>query len=531
MFLLVGTITVLTLSEFQVGQLDDRLSAANDRFVRKPPPVRQSQQSELPSATEPPPSSSGTATTNSAPSPGSTPGSEGTQGGGGSSDLSSLFSAGQSVKTIAAQIVNGTVTKAAILEESAAQPLPASVQRILEELPAGGRDKKYTRDLGELGTYRLIAKSRSDGEILVTGLPMDEVLAARYQLIGIELVVGLAALLILTFAGAAVIRVALAPLTRVATTAQRVSSIPLHEGEVGPLARVPAADTDPRSEAGQVGAAFNRMLDHVASALAARQASETRLRQFVADASHELRTPLAAIRGYTELTRRHRLTTPLPVGDALDRVEAAASRMTTLVEDLLLLARLDAKRPLERQQVDLSAIVIEATTDAHVAGPGHRWLLDLPEDSISTVGDRTRLHQVFANLLANARTHTPPGTTVTVSMATIGDQAAIRVMDNGQGISPELVPRLFERFARGDSSRSRSTGSTGLGLAIVDAVTTAHGGRVEVTSVPGCTAFVVWLPLIGEAPGNPGLERRGSGRGPCGAGPCRPGSGAVPPAR
>ncbi|MBT8226162.1 MAG: HAMP domain-containing protein [Dactylosporangium sp.] len=466
MFLLVGAVTVVMLHDFQVQQLDDQLSSANQRFREKPPEGRLPD----PMARPGPPTSEEDPT-----------------------DLGRLFSAVQAPNTLAAQIIDGGVTDAAILEGTGPRRLPTSLETVLVQLPADGR--MYTRDLDDLGTYRLVANRLRSGEILVTGLPMAGVEAARYRLIGVTTTVGIAALLIAILAVAGMIRVALAPLTRVAATARRVSTLPLHEGEVGPLARVPKADTDPRSEAGQVGAAFNRMLGHIGSALAARQASETRLRQFVADASHELRTPLAAIRGYAELAHRHRRSTPPPVGDALDRVEAAACRMTTLVEDLLLLARLDAKRPLASEPVDLSAMVIEAVTDAHVAGPGHRWLLDLPEESVGTAGDPARLHQVLANLLANARTHTPSGTTVTVSLAAGADGVALRVMDDGPGIPPHLIPRLFERFARGDFSRSRTTGSTGLGLAIVDAVVRAHGGSVDVTSVPGKTVFVVWLPL------------------------------------
>jgi len=268
-----------------------------------------------------------------------------------------------------------------------------------------------------------------------------------------------------------------------------VAELPLHAGDGALAERVPAVYTDPRTEVGQVGAALNRLLGHVDSALAARQASETRLRQFVADASHELRTPLAAIRGYAELGRRD----DADADGVLERVESQAKRMTTLVEDLLLLARIDAGRPLERGPVDLSALVVEGVGDAHVAGPEHRWRLDLPDEPVVVVGDGARLHQVLANLLANARTHTPPGTEVTVGLR---PQGQLTVTDNGPGIPADLQPHIFQRFARGDSSRSRTAGSTGLGLSIVDAVVAAHGGTVTVTSVPGRTTFTVTLPLF-----------------------------------
>ncbi|MDZ4269026.1 MAG: HAMP domain-containing sensor histidine kinase, partial [Mycobacterium sp.] len=245
---------------------------------------------------------------------------------------------------------------------------------------------------------------------------------------------------------------------------------------------------------GQLSAALNRMLDRIAAALSARHASETRVRQFVADASHELRTPLAAIRGYTELAQRKQRELPDDVAHAMNRVESETERMTQLVEDLLLLARLDAGRPLQQEAVDLTRLVVDAVSDAHIAGPDHVWELDLPDEPVMVAGDEARLHQVLANLLANARTHTPPGTSVTTSLA-VGDSAEVvlTVLDDGPGIPAWLQPDVFERFARGDSSRSRRGGSTGLGLAIVDAVVRAHGGTIEVQSVPGRTQFVVRL--------------------------------------
>jgi two-component system, OmpR family, sensor kinase len=507
-FVFVGTTTVFTLNHYMVKQLDDRLDKAGQRFMGHPPagPGNQNNRTgQVP-------------TTQSCESTGSNQNSPGPQV---AQDPLGLFKAIQEPGTIAAETVNGKIVcTAKMLTGEGAADVPTSLNAILAALPADGKPR--TRDLGSLGSYRLVANptgheganpngygeangggtttgTGTSSTVLITGLPLTAVDTARKTLIGIELAVGLIAMVIATFGGAAIIRVALAPLTRVASTARRVSEQTLHEGEVEPLDRVPDEDTDPRSEVGQVGAALNRMLGHIGSALAARQASETQLRQFVADASHELRTPLAAIRGYTELTQRHRMATPPPVTDALDRVDAAARRMTALVEDLLLLARLDAKRPLAAEPVDLTAMVIEAVTDAHVAGPEHRWRLDLPEESVSVIGDTARLHQVLANLLANARTHTPTGTTVTVGLVVTSGHVAMRVTDDGPGIPPQLLPRLFERFARGDSSRSRKAGSTGLGLAIVDAVVAAHGGSVDVSSVPGETAFIVWLPFDGNS--------------------------------
>lgn len=286
-----------------------------------------------------------------------------------------------------------------------------------------------------------------------------------------------------------------------AAIATRVSELRLDRGVVDLEQRVPEQDTDLRTEVGQVGAALNRMLDHVSNALEARHASETRVRQFVADASHELRTPLAAIRGYAELSRRTRSTVPQEVAHVLRRVESEAQRMTTLVEDLLLLARLDAGRPLIQEPVDLTMLVVDAVSDAHAAGPRHGWELDLPDEPVTVFGDGARLHQVLANLLSNARTHTPEGTTVTVGVSADPAGALLTVCDAGPGIPPELLPHIFERFARGDSSRSRAAGSTGLGLSIVHAVVTAHCGTVSVDSSPGSTTFTVRLPPAADASG------------------------------
>lgn len=241
------------------------------------------------------------------------------------------------------------------------------------------------------------------------------------------------------------------------------------------------------------------MLGHVGSALDARQRSETRVRRFVPDASHELRTPLASIRGYAELTRRGREDPGPDTRHALGRIESEAQRMTGMVEDLLLLARLDAGRPLSYESTDLSPLVVDAVSDARAADrtePARHWRLDLPDAPATVHADPTRIHQVMVNLLANARTHTPPGTTVTARVLTAPTDpwVTLEVQDNGPGIPPDLLPHIFERFTRGDASRSRHAGSTGLGLAIVQAVVTAHGGAVEVRSVPGGTVFAVRLP-------------------------------------
>ncbi len=368
---------------------------------------------------------------------------------------------------------------------------------MLATIPADGRPRTYY--LEGYGNYRLKAALRGPTkDLVITGLPTREIEQTQVGVAVILAVVTIGALIVAGFAGIVIIRRMLRPLRRVAATAGRVAELPLDRGEVALAERLPEEFTDPRTEVGQVGAALNRMLGNVEAALAARHASETQVRQFVADASHELRTPLAAIRGYAELTRRSRQQVPDEVAHVLNRVESEAKRMTLLVEDMLLLARLDAGRPLENEPVDLAMLAVDTVSDAHAAGPQHVWRLDLPPEGVEVLGDRARLHQVVANLLANARTHTPPGTEVTVSVGVRNGLAAIMVADAGPGIPPDLLPHIFERFARGDSSRSRAAGSTGLGLAIVHAVVTAHGGRIDVRSRPGRTEFLVSMPLVAD---------------------------------
>jgi two-component system OmpR family sensor kinase len=352
-----------------------------------------------------------------------------------------------------------------------------------------------------LGDYRVAAASLTNGDSVIIGLPLKDVDATVSQLTFVIVLVSLSGLIFAFLIASFIVRLAMRPLERVAGTAQEVAEMPLDRGDVALSVRVPDADTDPHTEVGKVGAALNRMLGHVASALTARQASEQKVRQFVADASHELRTPLASIRGYAELTRRSPHELPTDVTRSLGRIESEATRMTSLVEDLLLLARLDEGRELDRDPVDLSMLLVNAVSDAHAAGPDHKWSILLPEEPVEVLGDRARLHQVVVNLLANARVHTPEGTQVTaaLSLDDEDDRAIVTVTDNGPGIPEELKATLFERFARGDSSRNRATGSTGLGLAIVYAVVEAHGGDVTVQSEPGETVFTVSLPAQGQA--------------------------------
>lgn len=345
------------------------------------------------------------------------------------------------------------------------------------------------------GEYRFAASFAPGGSILV-GVPTSQLKRdVALFLVPIAVVV-VAAIVIGGLLAAFILRRALRPLRRVATVATDVASMHLESGDVTLAERVPEKDTNPHTEVGQVGIALNNLLDSVGTALAVRQASEAKVRTFVADASHELRTPLAAIRGYAELTRRFGGELSDVVLHNIGRIESESQRMTSLVEDLLLLARLDAQRELDTGEVDLSRLLVDVVSDAHAAGRDHEWDLDLPDEPVLVRGDDARLHQVFANLLTNARVHTPGGTRVSVELrAPAGDSVTVLVHDTGPGIPEALQPTLFERFVRGDSSRNRNTGSTGLGLSIVNAVVQAHHGSVALESRQGSTTFTVRLPV------------------------------------
>lgn len=369
-----------------------------------------------------------------------------------------------------------------------------SIPQVQALLEAGLTSRPTTVDLGEdLGRYRVVGVATPDGARVVTGLPMHPLEDSVRQMRLITAGLGLLGFLLVGIGTALLVGRALRPLDRVAATATRVATLPLSSGEVDLAERVPSRDTDRRTEVGQVGAALNDLLDHVDVSLRHRQESETQLRRFVADASHELRTPLASIRGYTELSLRDGQL-PGDVRTSLERVESESARMATLVEDLLLLARLDAGRDLAREPVDLTRLLLEATSDARVVGPDHRWRLDLPEEAVEVVGDQARLTQVLVNVLANARLHTPPGTTVTGALRAEDGEAVVTICDDGPGIDPALLPTVFQRFSRGDAARARTQWSTGLGLSIVQAVVTAHRGTVDLESRPGRTCLTLRLP-------------------------------------
>ncbi|MCM2417318.1 HAMP domain-containing sensor histidine kinase [Streptomyces sp. RKAG293] len=414
----------------------------------------------------------------------------------------------QSPGTFGARLLAGVVTDAAVVRSGTdtTVELTAADKAELAAVPVDGG--AHDIGLSALHGYRVRAVAGDDQDVLVTGLPLRGVEEAVRRLELVEAAVFGGALVVTGVAGALWVRWSLRPLRRVAATATAVTRLPLDSGEVALPLRVP--DADPRSEAGQVATAFNLMLGHVGDALSKRHTSEERLRRFAADASHELRTPVASVRGHAELALRHPGPVPAEVRRSLERVAAESARMGEMVDDLLLLARLDAGRPLERRPVDLTRLVLDAVDDARAAGPGHRWVLDLPAEPVTVPGDAHRLQQVVANLLANARIHTPDGTEVAVRLRTVpaGDGTVeVRVADNGPGVPEAVRATLFERFARADRRRPGAGSGAGLGLAIVAAVVEAHDGTVTARSLPGRCEFTVRLPL-GEGAGGAqeGLE-------------------------
>lgn len=405
---------------------------------------------------------------------------------------------GQSAGTLGAIISGGAVRYAGYLDTSGElQPMTVRQVATLLTVSLGGEPESINLG-GELGSYRVVAVEAGDGAMIV-GLPLADLEFTLGQLVAVLSAIALGVLLVAGGASYAIVRLALRPLDRVAQTATDVSELPLDRGEVALAVRVPDDDADPNTEVGRVGASINRMLGHVAAALSARQASENKVRTFVSDASHELRTPLASIRGYAELTRRSGEELPEDATYALGRIESEAVRMTAIVEDLLLLARLDEGRALAKDPVELGALVAAAVHDAQASSPEHDWQLELPGRDVIVTGDSQRLFQTVANLLGNARVHTPDGTRVVASLSADGTSAQISVTDNGPGIDPAVLGSVFERFVRGDVSRQRSSGGTGLGLAIVAGVVDAHDGAVAVESSPGHTRFTVRLPLATDA--------------------------------
>ncbi len=447
---------------------------------------------------------------------------DGRRGGGGGNDaIRSWTSAGATLVVVSA---DGTARGLSI---GSSTPTQYSAQDAAElaSVPTGPDAGPVTINLeAPLGSSRAVAVQGFDASTnapvtVVAVIPLSRASEVAGRLFLVELVAVVLALLFVGVIGSWFVRRSLRPLDEVAETASEVARLPLEHGDVAIPARV--KDPVPTTEVGQVGLAVNAMLDHVETSLQARKDTEDRLRRFVSDAGHELRTPLAAVRGYSELMRRGAGADPAAARAAAERIEAAASRMGLLVEDLLLLASLDEERPLSRDSLDLRRLVDDAVAEAATAGPDHQWAVDGSDDGVAIVGDGVRLHQAIANLLANARAHTPAGTTVTTTVQRDERTAIVVVHDDGPGFPPDLLPRVTERFARGDASRSRATGGSGLGLAIVKAVVEAHGGSLDVTnSTDGGGLVRVRLPLAASSTlssGSAGSEPEaaaGSGRDP-----------------
>jgi two-component system OmpR family sensor kinase len=410
----------------------------------------------------------------------------------GTVDAAAVLAAGPRQPGVALVVrsADGEVSGAYAAADGAIRVL--SDEQIVGMSASGSSPDVQTVEVPGLGEYRMTAY-QAGSFVAVVGLPVSEVESTLAQIASTVAIVTVTGLVAIGVVLAVVIRQSLRPLREVADTAARVSALPLAEGAVRITERVPDAELDEVTEIGRVGTALNTLLDHVDASLEARRRNEERMRRFVADASHELRTPLASIRGYSELTLRNP-DLDETTQTALARIQAQSLRMGALVDDLLLLARLEEGQELVSGTVDMVALAVDATADARAAGPEHVWVLRPPADPVTVVGDETRLHQVFANLLANARTHTPAGTTVTIEVARDGDGARVTVHDDGPGIDPDVAEELFERFARADRSRARGTGGTGLGLAIARAIVHAHGGAIRVTSRPGDTTFTVILP-------------------------------------
>ncbi|MFC0080725.1 sensor histidine kinase, partial [Aciditerrimonas ferrireducens] len=358
----------------------------------------------------------------------------------------------------------------------------------LPKLPADPPDGPFTASVANGPAYRVLAAQLPDGETVVVGTPLTAVDHDLGHLLLVEVLVSAGALVALGVAAGLIVRRGLRPLRAMAKTAGAIAG--------GDLSRR-VDDADPRTEVGQLGEALNVMLTEIERAFAAQAASEDRLRRFLADASHELRTPLTSIRGYAELFDRGARDRPEDLAVAMGHIRSEAERMALLVEDLLLLARLDQKRPLERQPVELVELAQETVAAARAAHPDREVRLVHLRAAVQVEGDRLRLRQVLDNLVANALVHTPPESPVEVTVGEEAGWAVLMVADRGPGIPPEERQRIFEPFQRLDPSRQRATGGLGLGLAIVAALVRAHGGQVAVEDRPGGGAlFRVRLPLL-----------------------------------
>jgi len=326
--------------------------------------------------------------------------------------------------------------------------------------------------------FRVVALPFSNGQgTVVAAKSLSDLDRTMERLRFIFFLISLVLLLLILIAARSVIRVSLRPLEDVEITAEEIA-----QGNLS--ARLP--DADPRTEVGRLVTSLNTMLSRIEKSFSVQTQSENKLRRFVADASHELRTPITAIRGFSELHRQGAVTGEKDTAELIGRIENESKRMGSLVEDLLLLARLDQAREMDSKPVDINQVVEDAVISARAAGPNHPIELVIENEEIFTLGDEVRIHQVVANLLANARAHTPAGTPITVTVKSSDTDVEISVADKGPGLSEEDQAKIFERFYRADASRVRTgPDGSGLGLSIVDAVMRAHGGSASVKSKLG----------------------------------------------
>jgi two-component system, OmpR family, sensor histidine kinase TrcS len=406
---------------------------------------------------------------------------------------------GQNAGNLIAVLHHGDVIGSAVFFEDDPRPATPDVVAAIKAQP--WRDGQVrTVTLSSLGSYRVSSQSAGPDDQLVVGASLALANKTIARRIVSATVLSIAALLVTAGLTALVVGYALRPLRRVAATAAEVAGTRLTGDDHRITARVQPDDTDPDNEVGIVGHTLNRLLENVDSALTHRAESDRRMRQFISDASHELRTPLAAIQGYSELTRQDSAALPPTTEYALARIESEARRMTSLVDELLLLSRLGEGEDLQTEDVDLGDIVLNAVNDAAVAAPTHRWVRDLPDEPVWVRGDPDRLHQLVSNLLTNGWVHTPPGVIVTTGITChrVSHETAyaeLTVADDGPDIDPELLPHLFDRFVRAKDAPDRGPGN-GLGLAIVDSIVKAHHGSVTAESAGGQTTFRVRLPLV-----------------------------------
>jgi two-component system OmpR family sensor kinase len=374
-------------------------------------------------------------------------------------------------------------------EEEASPPLPAQLPRPTTGEDGDGRTVVFTVREGRT-SWRALATTLVGAGTLVVAVPLTETTATLRQLLGVELVASALVLAAATGLALWLVRLGLKPLADMGETADAIAA--------GDLSRR-VGTAEPRTEVGRLGMALNGMLAQIEAAFEQRKASEDRLRRFVADASHELRTPLTSIRGYAELFRRGADERPEDLARSMAAIEAEAARMGVLVDDLLLLARLDQGRPLEREPFDVGTAATDAVDAARAIDPSREVSIEIDGD-IVIEGDAGKLRQVVDNLLDNVREHTPAGTPARVRVARVGDDVVLTVADDGPGLTPEGRERVFERFYRGDGARSRETGGAGLGLAIVAAIAEAHGGGVRVDDVEAGASLTVRLPVRGPSP-------------------------------